>query len=296
MDAKQFVLRVFKFSLLAIAVFLLPCIYFTVGLNQRHFYEMPEKKVIFIGDSRIETSVDDTKHTETINLAQSAESYLYSYIKLKKMLAINPQVKMVVLSFSDLNLHEDMEDWYFKNQPLQFKVSNFLFLMPASEIRLLLRNNFKVTIAGILDYPKFKFDVYKNMKPGDKINTLGVGRYEPIYGIKWKSPKPGELESKMRPDSFRYSKHQLVYLDKIFEMCKRANVELVFLSTPLHHSFQTGSRFSDSIHAAKYPMVKYLDYTSMNYPDSCFGDYEHLNYQGSQQFSDTLFRALGLGR
>jgi hypothetical protein len=296
MDAKQFVLRVLKFSLLAIAVFLLPCVYFTVGLNQRHFYEMPEKQIIFIGDSRIETSVNDTLQSNTLNIAQSAESYLYSYIKLRKMIAINPQIKTVVLGFSDLNLHADMEDWYFKNQPLQFKVSNFLFLMPPAEIKLLLRNNFKTTIAGILDYPKFKFDVYKNMKPGDKINTLGVGRYESINPSQWKAPKPGELESKMRPDSFRYSKHQLQYLDKIFDLCKRANVELVFLSTPLHRSFQTGSRFSDSIHTARYPMVKYLDYTSMDYPDSCFGDYEHLNYQGSQQFTDTLFRALGLKR
>jgi hypothetical protein len=294
MDAKSFVLRVFKFSLLTIAIFLVPCAFFTIGLNQEKFYKMPEKEVIFIGDSRVETSVNDNKNSKTINLAQSAESYLYSYIKLRKMIAINPQIKMVVLSYSDLNLHEDMEDWYFKNQPLQFKVSNFLFLMPPSEIRLLLRNNFKVTIAGILDYPKFKFDVYKNMKPGDKINTLGVGRYEPIYGIQLKSPKPGELESKMRPDSFRYSKHQLEYLDKIFEMCKRAKVELVFLSTPLHRTFQTGSRFSDSLHTARYPNLKYLDYTGMVFPDSCFGDYEHLNYQGSQLFTDTLFKALGL--
>lgn len=255
---------------------------------------MPEKEVIFIGDSRIETSIDDRKNNKTINLAQSAESYLYSYIKLRKMFAINPGIKMVVLSFSDLNLHEDMEDWYFKNQPLQFKVSNFLFLMPSSEIKLLFRNNIKATIAGILDYPKFKFDVYKNMKPGDKINTLGVGQYKPIYGILLKSPKPGELESKMSPASFKYSKHQMEYLDKIVEMCKRANVELVFLSTPLHHSFQTGSRFSDSIHVAKYPTIKFLDYTSMNCVDSCFGDYEHLNYQGSQQFTDSLFKVLDL--
>ena len=294
MDAKKFVRRVALFIILTMVVFLLPCSFFTIGLNQEHFYKMPDRQVIFIGDSRIETSVNDTKSTQTINLAQSAESYLYSYIKLRKMLAINPQVKKVVLSFSDLNLHADMEDWYFRNQPLQFKVSNFLFLMPPGEIGLLLRNNFKTTLAGIVDYPKFKFDVYKNMKAGDKINTLGVGRYEPIYTTLSKLPKPGELESKMAPGKFTYSKHQLIYLDKIVALCRQYGVELIFLSTPLHHTFQTGSRFSDSLHRSKYGAIQYLDYTSLAFPDSCFGDYEHLNYQGSQRFTDTLFGVLGI--
>ncbi|MDR0371726.1 MAG: hypothetical protein LBH80_07760, partial [Prevotellaceae bacterium] len=41
-------------------------------------------------------------------------------------------------------------------------------------------------------------------------------------------------------------------------------------------------------HDAYMPDVKYMDYSTFQLPDSCYGDVTHLNYRGARIFSQYL--------
>lgn len=292
MGIRVFLTKVLAILALILTIFVILCSYYSIRLNKAHFYTIPGKEIVFIGDSRVETGLNDRLDNKTFNVAQSAESYLYSYIKLRKLLPLNKGIKRVVLGFSDLNLHVHMDDWYYKDQPLQFKVSNFLFLMRPDEVLLLARNNFSATVLGIIDYPKFKFDVFKNMKPGDKINTLGVGRFEPQYGVQLKVGNLVEAKTMMDDQHFRLSLPQVKFLDKIAQLCKQQGVELILLSTPLHKSYQTGSRHSQVFWKEHYPNLRYLDFTTYQLSDSLYVDFEHLNDKGAEHFTRIVLDSL----
>ena len=64
--------------------------------------------IIFAGDSNMETSVNDKIINNSINLAKSGDSYLYTYLKIKKLIQEDKtKVDTIVISFSPHNIFEN---------------------------------------------------------------------------------------------------------------------------------------------------------------------------------------------
>lgn len=73
------------------------------------------------------------------------------------------------------------------------------------------------------------------------------------------------------------------------ELCKEKDVELILLSTPFHSAYPTGRvKLADNYYQREMKSFRWLNYSKLSLPDSCFADYEHLNSKGSTVFSEIL--------
>ena len=71
--------------------------------------------VVFAGDSNVECAINDKIISNSINIAQSGEAYLFTFAKLRSLLEYNPQIKTIFLGFSYNNLLKTTEDlWLFR--------------------------------------------------------------------------------------------------------------------------------------------------------------------------------------
>ena len=59
---------------------------------------------IYIGDSHIKHAINDSIIPNSLNIAESSESFYFSYFKLKILLENNPSIKKVHLGLSYHNL------------------------------------------------------------------------------------------------------------------------------------------------------------------------------------------------
>ncbi|MDO5395558.1 MAG: hypothetical protein Q4F07_06290 [Bacteroidales bacterium] len=67
--------------------------------------------ILFLGNSTIETSVDDNLIPHSFNFAKSAEHIEFAYAKLKMMKRINPQIDTVVVGIDDGILFSSDTKW-----------------------------------------------------------------------------------------------------------------------------------------------------------------------------------------
>ena len=58
-----------------------------------------ERHILVLGDSHTECAVDDSVFSRSANFSKSATAFIYTYGAIKKLVADNPQVDTVLLSF-----------------------------------------------------------------------------------------------------------------------------------------------------------------------------------------------------
>jgi len=56
-------------------------------------------RFVFAGDSNVECDVNDNMISNSINIAQSGEAYLFTFAKLRSFLEYNPQIKTISWGF-----------------------------------------------------------------------------------------------------------------------------------------------------------------------------------------------------
>jgi hypothetical protein len=68
------------------------------------YYLGKDKTTLIIGDSHIEADLNDSIISNSVNLAVGGSPVYFNYIKLKKILEHNNQIKTVILGYSPINL------------------------------------------------------------------------------------------------------------------------------------------------------------------------------------------------
>jgi hypothetical protein len=87
----------------------------------------------------------------------------------------------------------------------------------------------------------------------------------------------------------KISSYQLQYLLKIVSLCKKKNVELILIVTPIYNSRKYASMDRLWAYYNKYLQgIRYLDFSEYPMPDFGYGDIFHLNYKGAEIFSRYL--------
>ena len=113
MTIKIFIKKIiFFFTILlsiVIAAFILLNLYHDLFLNEVKLSS--NITTIFIGDSHIQTAINDSLIENSINISTTAESYYFSYYKLQRYLPANPQIKRIYLGFSYHNFSNYYEDY-----------------------------------------------------------------------------------------------------------------------------------------------------------------------------------------
>lgn len=282
--------RTMLFLLLVVGVLAIIVSYFSYRLNSVSIYKANAAvEYLIVGDSHTQFAVNDSIISNTLNISNNADSYLYSYIKIKKMLEQNPQLKGVLLGYTEPNMEEGMEDWNFRDINLRNKTAQYFFMLSWEEVSFLARRNPFSFLNGVVQFPKMKWRVVKNLNSSSRMTDIGVGGFQHLNKSfeEWSKTRLGtEGQERTNPT---YSASQIRYLNKMMELCKQNNVELILLSTPFHITYPVSRvNLAENYHQREMKSFRWLNYSKLSLPDSCFADYEHLNSKGSTVFSEIL--------
>ena len=291
---KRFVVRFIYFVVIIIAL-----IAATVGgtiyiMSQASFKIDPSKNILVLGESLTEFGINDSIFTRSVNLSQSANAYMYSYCKLKKVLENNQHIDTVLLSFKYTMLTKKFEDvWIMSENSVVFRVPFFVTLLGKDEFltydkKKLLQAIIKIPIRNIGSIIKYlrkgqsNFS-YKDLRIGGYVrvdmNNLEMEPILPFIGDLGNAESSWQAESPMQKE----------YLYKIIDLCKKYNVELILLSTPIYNPEVFGNIDKMNEYHLKYLNgIKMLNYTSFALPDEYYRDIIHLNYKGADVFSKYL--------
>ena len=84
--------------------------------------------VLILGDSHTQCGIDDALLPNSLNLSESADTYFYSYVKLKRMLKANPQIDTLILGYADFNITDNQDRWLRSENINSFKLPIYFFL------------------------------------------------------------------------------------------------------------------------------------------------------------------------
>jgi hypothetical protein len=292
---KNFIIKLIKFLLYFNIIYFI--VIFLIGyfFNSSDFFKNINNKTLILGDSHTETSINDSIFNNSINMSQSAETYLYSYIKLNKVLKHNDKLKKVILSFSKHNISKGIEKWYTENENISFKLPNYYYLMSLEEIKDLFISNptefvksyFKILYKKGKDVPKLK---RKTMT----LPNFEIGYFRELKGNNILIDSINNTKI-INNEIFKPSTIQVKYLKKIIKKCKESNIELILINTPVYKPFaHKNSVFINDFIKTELQNVRYLNYYEL-YGDKglYFYDKDHLNLKGATLFSqkiDSIFK------
>ena len=254
--------------------------------------------IVFAGDSNVECAVNDSIIEHSINIAQSGEAYLYSYVKIKALLEHNNQINTIFLGLSENNLLKETEErWLFRDEFVIEKIGLYSYLMDPEEKLLIAKNNPKAFYNGLIESVRGNLKIlrksFSRAEANDRLESFGGFEY-------LTRDKLNEAKQMVSPEE-QYVEHEIghiqeEYLRKISDLCYEKSVNLVFINTPKHYYYsmyinkkarQDWLSFTSSL-----PMDSLIDLSTFTLPDSCFGDLQHLNYKGANIFSEYLNREI----
>jgi hypothetical protein len=257
-------------------------------------WTLESSKTIFItGDSYPECALNDSIFSEAINISSSADTYIYSYVKIRKFIFQNPQIKTVILGFSYHNLQYKNDSFLKNASPGISKFVKYYYLMDDREIFEIFKLNYNIIIKGLgACYQKVVFNALTSIN-GISFKDLNLGGYRRLYMYKLKENLDDIKRTvNVTSEKVEPSQVQIRYLHKIERLCKKQGVRLILLNTPIHPEFQKILK-KDKEYFMKYCeqnriIDHLLNYADFPLPDSCYADAEHLNYHGADDFSKMI--------
>jgi hypothetical protein len=288
-----------KFLLTVVVFFVLVSLLLTVLLGGTYYimsqasFRIPEEKnIIVIGDSHTECAIDDSIFSRSFNCSQSGTEYLYSYIKLRKFLEVNPHIDTVFVSFHGGSIQKSHDKRIFEGQRIVNKVPKYISLFGMEEWEMFFdKSDF---YSAIIQLPMRTIRTTLKFARNHALTfkDLYIGGY--FYLDRDKLQRAIELEEEninagIGAAENEYSEYQLAYLLKTVELCTEKGVALILFNAPTYNPARYGNLPAlENYYNTYFPGVKYLDYSNFPLPDYGYGDIGHLNYKGARIFSQWL--------
>lgn len=244
----------------------------------------PNINTVFLGDSHVQYAVNDHLLPNGINLAQDSESFIFSFYKLHAILENNPGIGKIYLGFGYHSLSSYYDD-YIDGKFSKDIAARYFFILPDKEKAYFLNQNSRER--GVF-FSRIFSNSFKTLfvKP---TNLSFLGKYQNPF--KSTSASRGSMDKRAIQqyylnDTIRsFSKVNIDYLQKIIELCKIKNVELVILNTPLHPYYKNKipARFIDMYRElVNKNGLRVIDFSSLILSDSCFiPDGDHVSEKGA---------------
>ncbi|MCX2450146.1 hypothetical protein OQX61_02580 [Pedobacter sp. PLR] len=282
---KKVILKLTKFSLLFL-VLLGSTILLTTNyiFNKSNFKIPNHTDKIIIGHSHAECAYNDSLIVNTINIAQSGESYFYSYYKINQLLQQNEKIKYVFLEFTNNEIGKKMDDWIWSGLFLSHRYHLYAPFIDYQGHNLLIKKNAKNLLKLQV---KTLLNNVKTIVLSEYNYVRKTGGY--LYLVRNKTDSLVKLK-----DTATISNkipelpiENLAYLDRIVLLCKIKKVKLVLLRSPLHKKYKGihNEKEFQNLLATKYQNTHFLDFKNFPLTDDEFGDLEHLNFKGAKKFS-----------
>ena len=246
-----------------------------------------KKSIVFIGDSNVETSIDDRLIKNSINLAVSGDSYLYTYIKLRKLIKDNKEeVDTILVSFSPHNIFEN--DKITSKSKIFSKFRNHYPVMEQDELQLLFKISFKTVIYSVLSLP---IEFLKNCIKKITNEPIFYGKYLPIN-----QNQVFKFVNKLNTSKLNkfneYSNIEILYLNKIIDLLKKEDKIIMFINTPKrveilkHRSYQVNKY--QALYDSLYFSIPLIDLSEFQLDITDYADLIHLNKNGAKKVSNHI--------
>lgn len=278
----KFLFRCFIFIVLALCG--LAAFAALMNTQRPKLYNMNEAHILFLGNSHIETSVNDSLLSGARNFARSSETMLHIYPKLKLARQNNQRLDTVFLCMDNTLLfnyashHEQMSPSFFD----QYGISDYWALLTKGKFEEItqtfshpfdLKNNFDYVVAARSN----KWDIRQSNAIG---GYLYLKRDKLAEDIIRRGHRDGVDETP--------APLAVYFLERIVDYCRENDIKLYFICAPQHPKMSWRRECYRRFAAENYPELTLLDYMDYKLPDSCFGDLDHLNHRGAVFFSKFL--------
>ncbi|WP_273566565.1 hypothetical protein [Maribacter halichondriae] len=290
---KQFIAKVGRF----IFFFVVLC-FIVVGINyvllrSSNIDFAENRNILVLGDSNAQCAINDSIFSTATNLALNADSYFYSYLKIKRIVETNQPVDTLLLSFAPHNIFKN--GWIEDPKLVRSRFRNYFGLMNAEDLRFIVGNNPRAVLnsAGqiIRHFPASTYQILTGQ------NIFDIGSYLPITRNTMNEDllrlKKGQsLTFFELPKDFTLSTKEIHYLEAIMELCKNENIKLYLINLPKREELLSLDKYGvsefEEIYRTRYEDVDFIDFSRFPLPDGSYADPVHLNLKGAALFSSYL--------
>jgi len=250
-----------------------------------------ELNVLVLGNSNLETNLNDSIVKNSINLCQGADATYFSYIKLKKICKENTQIKKVILGFNPENVFSTI---FYDLPVMKARYGNYFYLMDYEDYPDLLRYNTEAFIRAIAGFGK-NFIKIPSLLKSHSITNLGLGGFLPRPAgrneLKPSIEKFNEKEIALSPNSL-----ELKYFQKIVKYCSQNNIQLIVINPPVHQSVLQKRKLEKVVYSSivekDSKSFTFWDCETFKLEDKYYYDYSHLNKKGANIFSKHINQKL----
>lgn len=241
------------------------------------------KSVVF-GHSQPETAFNDSLIDNFQNLAESGESYFYTYIKLKHILNHNPQIETVFIEFSNVDVPKEKDESIWSDKYINWRYPIYSPLMTAEERCFLQYKNPKAVINVL---PK----TFKK-----QITSIHTKNYDSSILRGYNYLKGSSLDSlitakahlkKAKINYYEPSEYNLKYLRDMISFCKKKNLNVFLIRSPMYKDsyYLSNNELLYDIKNKNFSDIKFLDFVDFPLTNNKYRDLNHLNNLGATKFS-----------
>jgi hypothetical protein len=287
---RQLFIKILFFIISLSSLILILDLFTSYNINNNNFYKLDSSvRILIMGNSHSQYALNDSIIRYSLNLSSSAESYFYTYYKLKKIVNANPQIKMLILEYSDYVFSDIMEKWTYGEEFMGYNFPHYSHIIPFKEKLNLFSKNPKPFLITWKDALLQKSSLFFLKKKNKLYIKLQWGHYNPvnisrIEELKQKEKNSGPILKSLSQNLTSYAS----YLDSINRFCNSNNIKLILFRSPLlgfnayHINFEKALLH---LYKNKYATVQLWDYSKYKLDNLHFYDFEHLNYFGAEILS-----------
>lgn len=262
-----------------------------IGLNalieKDGYYSVdPAIKGLILGDSHSECALNDSLIVGLRNFAQSGESYFYTYLKTKKIVSHNPQIKVVFIEFNNGQIISNMDNCIWDSEHLSNKFPKYAIALSVSDYYLLFRKNLEELINAQAVTIRESFSLlFKEDRTAFDANW---GEYKNLTNDATEKLDLLENISLTQDTSLiKTSSANISYLEKTIALCHSLNIKVFLVRSPVHKKYK-GSLNELSfkkVYNEHFSEEEFLDFKDFPIDNSQFADIHHLNFHGATKFS-----------
>ena len=285
---KRFIKRIFVFSLLTFIMLIGIIVSSNILINKDSNFSIDKNYAyIVLGHSHPEEAFNDSIIQKTKNFARGGEHYFYTYLKAKKIIESNPNVKVVFLELTNNQISTDMTKWIEDTQKNLVNIPNFAPVMTFEDHSFLIKQNpwsyFKSQEMVIKNNLNFLLYRKKNILDQRDWGSFYANPRQKVDSI----IKSNEKQIKPNSTKIVVDTTNLPFVDKIASICKKRGIQLFLIRSPQHpkYAYCENEEQLQKILKTRYSQLFYLDFENFYLLNDDYADLEHLNYKGAKKFS-----------
>lgn len=288
---RRFIVRLFIFS---VGLLLIIASLITLYRYFANFHLEKPASMLVLGHSHSECAYNDALIPGLVNRSQSGDTHFYNYFKSSCLISQNPSIETVFIEFTNNQLHEEMNDWIWGEEHLNYKFPKYGQGMDLKSLEMLWQHNPK----GLINSSKLLLrEALLNLLQGYPPEKT-IGGYIALHRHKTDSLLQAQNFSTANSTyAHSFSHTNMLYLRKTVDLLQQKNKKVVLMRSPLHaryHGFANETKFQDLLHH-QFSDVEFIDFSKFPLDDSEFGDLEHLNAEGADRYSQWFNKLLTKG-